>query len=112
MNELGKLKNDEKEKIIDWIYRLQLTSKHGKNLEYTIIRVDFIDVPPEHYGFRGSSLSKHENGKELISEYESAHIAQTYSALCCLLLLGDDLKRVDRKAILTALKLSQQKDGR
>lgn len=53
-----------------------------------------------------------ENEKEIVSEFESAHIAQTYSALCCLLLLGDDLKRVDRKAVLTALKLCQQEDGR
>jgi len=35
----------------------------------------------------------------------------TYTALASLLILGDDLKRVDKKGILTALRSLQQPDG-
>jgi geranylgeranyl transferase type-1 subunit beta len=73
-----------------------------------------LEVPPESYGFRGSFLSQMdpETKVDVISEYESAHIAQTYSALCCLLILGDDLERVDREAILSAVGACQHEDGR
>lgn len=34
LNELNNLNKEEMDKIVDWIYRLQLTSKHGKILIY------------------------------------------------------------------------------
>ncbi|KAI6233171.1 Geranylgeranyl transferase type-1 subunit beta isoform X2 [Aphelenchoides fujianensis] len=94
-----KLDADAKKRLIDWIYTLQITSHN--------------EVPPESYGFRGSIQSVRDaaTGEERISEYESAHIAQTFSALCCLLMLGDDLQRVDRIAVLSAVKACQMRDG-
>uniref|UniRef100_A0A7S2TT83 Prenyltransferase alpha-alpha toroid domain-containing protein n=1 Tax=Lotharella oceanica TaxID=641309 RepID=A0A7S2TT83_9EUKA len=35
----------------------------------------------------------------------------TYSALCALRILGDDLKKVDKKAIVSSLKLLQRENG-
>ncbi|KAM3718411.1 Geranylgeranyl transferase type-1 subunit beta [Dirofilaria immitis] len=87
--------------------------------------------PKEAYGFRGSlGFSKpswykaeiHGGGdadpaKSDISTtancflYDSAHISQTYVALCSLLILGDDLSRVDRKAILEGVCCDQLSDG-
>src|SRR4051812_5727125 len=36
----------------------------------------------------------------------------TYTALCSLLILGDDLSRVDRGAIINTLQFLQKEDGR
>ncbi len=36
----------------------------------------------------------------------------TFSALNCLLTLGDDLSRIDRKSIVSSLKVLQLHDGR
>jgi geranylgeranyl transferase type-1 subunit beta len=47
-----------------------------------------------------------------MSVYDQGHIAMTYVALNMLLILGDDFKRLNRSAILTALKYLQQPDGR
>uniref|UniRef100_A0A158QN68 Protein geranylgeranyltransferase type I n=1 Tax=Haemonchus placei TaxID=6290 RepID=A0A158QN68_HAEPC len=43
--------------------------------------------------------------------YSSANLAQTYSALLCLAILGDDFKRVNKVALLNTLKKSQKGDG-
>uniref|UniRef100_A0A1I7W358 Prenyltransferase and squalene oxidase repeat family protein n=1 Tax=Loa loa TaxID=7209 RepID=A0A1I7W358_LOALO len=87
--------------------------------------------PKEAYGFRGSlSFSKPswydtgncgggdvnlaKSGTATTSNYflyDSAHISQTYVALCCLLILGDDLSRVDRKAVLEGICYDQLSDG-
>ena len=44
--------------------------------------------------------------------YDSGHIAMTYTGLASLLLLGDDLSRVNKRACLTGLKALQLEDGR
>lgn len=36
----------------------------------------------------------------------------TYTALCCLLILGDDLSKVNKKAVLNGLRSLQLDDGR
>ncbi|CAG9536281.1 unnamed protein product [Cercopithifilaria johnstoni] len=87
--------------------------------------------PKEAYGFRGSfGFSKplwyeagHYGGGDVVPIksdnsitkncflYDSAHISQTYVALCSLLILGDDLSRVDRKAVLEGICCGQLSDG-
>ena len=36
----------------------------------------------------------------------------TYTALCCLLILGDDLSKVNKKAVINGLRSLQLDDGR
>lgn len=43
--------------------------------------------------------------------YDSGHVAMTYTALCCLIILGDDLSRISRKAIAAGLTKLQLEDG-
>ncbi|KAK0394763.1 hypothetical protein QR680_000923 [Steinernema hermaphroditum] len=86
----------QREAIIEWIYLLQLDSRSG--------------CFPHAYGFRGSMSSAAVAG-EGWCKYDCANLAQTYSALCCLLILGDDFSRLDAQAILTGVKLSQLEDG-
>ncbi|CAD5212416.1 unnamed protein product [Bursaphelenchus okinawaensis] len=99
LDQMGDLPAERKRDMIEYLYRLQITSKN--------------EVPSESYGFRGHIYSYLDpvSNTEVISEYESAHIAQTYSALCCLLILGDNLEQVDRTATLSALRQCQQPDG-
>ena len=49
---------------------------------------------------------------ESVTEYECAHIAMTYTALASLVILGDDLRRVNKPAVIEGLKALQLPDGR
>jgi geranylgeranyl transferase type-1 subunit beta len=99
---LGVWDNDElmlslnlsKQKIINWIYRLQRTSN---------------DVPPAQVGFQGGTFLG--TSTKVGEEYNQGHIAMTYTALCTLTALGDDLSRVDKAGIVNGLKALQRKDG-
>lgn len=43
--------------------------------------------------------------------YEAAHLAMTYTGLCCLLILGDDLSRVNKAAVIDGVRQLQQPNG-
>jgi len=45
-------------------------------------------------------------------EYDHSHLAMTYTALCTLAALGDDLKRVKRKEIISSIRQLQLENGR
>ncbi|KAJ1361645.1 Geranylgeranyl transferase type-1 subunit beta [Parelaphostrongylus tenuis] len=83
------LTEDRRKSIIDWIYKLQVSSS-GR-----------------FCGFRGclDVAIGHTNA------YITSNLAQTYSALLCLTILGDDLKGVDRAAVLETVRKSQKDDG-
>ncbi|KAJ2449849.1 geranylgeranyl transferase type-1 subunit beta [Coemansia sp. RSA 2336] len=94
---LGKL-NDvlpakQRSEMIDWVYAQQIPN-----------------CQPGYGGFRGGSLFG-PHGCCKYTPANSGNLAATYSALCSLLLLGDDLSRVDRPAILKTLKYLQQESG-
>lgn len=83
------------------------------------------------FGFRGSSfigapfephkvcdlrslfdlLTIYKEKNETQYPYDMHHVSMTYSAICTLLTLGDDLKRLNRKAIIRSLKNLQQPNG-
>ncbi|WKX95939.1 hypothetical protein Q1695_012414 [Nippostrongylus brasiliensis] len=90
LGELDQLLTDERrQSIIDWIYKLQISGA-GK-----------------FCGFRGCVGF----APNVAEEWTSGNLAQTYSALLCLAILGDDFKHVDREAILRTLTVSQKDDG-
>ena len=96
------LDREGKEKYIEWIYSLQvLPNSSGSNLDQC--------------GFRGSPTVGNYYDPVKASQddlvYDSGHIAMTYTALLSLLILGDDLSRIDRKAILSGLRKLQLPDG-
>ncbi|XP_064474603.1 geranylgeranyl transferase type-1 subunit beta-like [Ornithodoros turicata] len=92
---------EDKEDIIEWIYSLQvLPSPDGSNLS--------------RCGFRGSPASCVSKGSSNTGElhrFDGGHIAMTYTALVTLIILGDDLSRVNKAAITSGLKALQQKCG-
>ncbi|ORX52707.1 putative geranylgeranyl transferase beta subunit, partial [Hesseltinella vesiculosa] len=102
LNALDDLSDQNKANWIDWIYAQQIVpSEDGQN--------------DGHCGFRGSSWSgRSYDPKASSCEYQafdSSHIANTYTALLSLGLLGDDYSRVDRDAIVRTIGYLQQQDG-
>lgn len=95
-----------RQNYIDWIYAQQvLPDQKTTNMDRCGFRGSpHMGVPfdPEY-----SRVSDH-------TEYpmDEGHIAQTYVSLCCLLILGDDLSKVNKKGIIGALRGLQKKDGR
>ncbi|XP_072440173.1 geranylgeranyl transferase type-1 subunit beta isoform X2 [Chiloscyllium punctatum] len=92
----------DKTSIIEWIYSLQVLPTEDKsNLD--------------RCGFRGSSHlgipynHLKDNGSHHL--YDSGHIAMTYTGLASLVILGDDLKRVNKEACLAGLGALQLEDG-
>lgn len=80
---------EERAKQIDWIY---------------------LHLLPNKRGFRGSlnaSLPVSAAG----SRYDAVHLPATYFAISTLLVLGDDLSRIDTDAIMQELSDLQQDDG-
>ncbi|KAM7540731.1 hypothetical protein Aperf_G00000043810 [Anoplocephala perfoliata] len=69
-------------------------------------------------GFRGSSfigtplnLCDEEISKYLTLPYDSCHVTTDYSALISLLVLGDNLERVNRQALVDGIKSLQNING-
>jgi len=91
-----------KEDIVNWLYAQQILPSND-------------DGDMSRCGFRGAPClggSFNEMGVQSnMNKYEDGHIAMTYTALCCLLILGDDLSRVNRTAIINGLKSVQLDNG-
>lgn len=88
LNCLNELSEETKLNAIDWIYTLQVSGAGSRS------------------GFQGSSTIPKEAPK-----YQCGHLAMTYTGLATLLILGDDLSRVDKKSIIEGMKACQNPDG-
>ncbi|CAF90463.1 unnamed protein product, partial [Tetraodon nigroviridis] len=91
----------DKNVMIEWIYSLQvLPTEDQSNLS--------------RCGFRGSSymgIPYSTKGPGVSHPYDSGHVAMTYTGLCSLLILGDNLSRVNKQACLAGLRALQMEDG-
>jgi len=88
--------DDMREDIIGWVYNL-------------LINRDTDDT--SRCGFRGSSTFKLESGDHPTHLHDYGHIAMTYTALAILVILGDDLSRIDRESLCAGLRSLQLSDG-
>ena len=94
-----------RQQTVDWIYSLQVVP--GK------------DQPEQHsenFGFRGSPFYGYPfdaqcTASDRVAEHDQGHLAMDYCALSLLAVLGDDLSRIDRPAILAKVRQLQQEDG-
>lgn len=112
---LGRLDllDKHREEYINWIYLFQILPNQD-------------DESLERCGFRGSlaatlSLESHSPshvGRSVnigtVSSHplDTSHITMTYAAINTLLILGDDLGRLQRKGILAGVKALQLENGR
>ncbi|KAJ3126124.1 Geranylgeranyl transferase type-1 subunit beta, partial [Physocladia obscura] len=96
---------------IDWIYAQQVVPSWDLVAQ---------EQPPNNvswqiFGFRASpSSGRPFLPNQTLSEYwphDTSHIAMTYTALTTLVILSDDLSRVNREAIVQSLKHSQTPSG-
>ena len=96
--------------IIEWIYALQVVSDlkgHAGFKGGTFLGGSFPrDNPEEEDDSTGDPLG--DQNWQLLNQ---GHIAMTYTALCTLCALGDDLSRVDKASIIQALQALQLTDG-
>lgn len=129
LNALDTVSPEEKAALCDWIYSLQIEPKPGGYCvwicvwsgKYTRSKTHFALVTGcendidelRKCGFYGSHTLIFKGCEdENVSEYNVGHLAMTYSCLITLLILGDDLGRVNKTAILKSVKYLQNKDGR
>ena len=121
LRELGLSKTS----LIEWIYRRLLvgegvvegavviaeessSSSSSSSSSTLVIQDDHPTTQPNStIGFVGGSFL---TGCER-TEYSQGHIAMTYTALCTLKTLGDDLQRVPNKEIIHSLRALQREDG-
>ncbi|RKP36320.1 protein geranylgeranyltransferas-like protein type I beta subunit [Dimargaris cristalligena] len=91
------LTDDQRQGHIDWVYAQQVTPA--------------ITTVPGTHGFRGGPFDGPLDDRVNGVNYVTANLATTYSALLSLVILGDDLARVDRKAIVRSMTYLQQPNG-
>ncbi|XP_026749937.1 geranylgeranyl transferase type-1 subunit beta [Galleria mellonella] len=97
LGSISSISLDLSSRIIEWIYSLQV-HPNEENGDMSIC------------GFQGSStvnipLDPANN------HYRCGHLAMTYTGLCMLLTLGDDLSRINRKALVEGVKVLQREEG-
>lgn len=100
LNSLDAIRPYERDQIIDWIYAQQILPHRSGEESYC--------------GFRGGGYLGAPFDPSKVSSpipYDGCHVAMTYTALATLLILGDDLSRVNRPAIIKSLRTLQLKDG-
>lgn len=100
LNSLDVLSEVRRREICDWIYRYQVISNESSEYECS--------------GFQGSSTIniKNSDPKQCGSEkYKWGHLAMTYTGISMLITLGDDLSRLNRKAIIDGVAAVQRSDG-
>lgn len=93
----------DRQKMIDWFYLAMITPEASDS-----------DPSPdllEKCGFRGSTALKISETCLPTHEYDHGHVAMTYTAIASLIILGDDLSRVNRTAVLAGIRALQLKDG-
>lgn len=88
LNSLHDLSKETKLEAIEWIYRLQVTGAGPRS------------------GFQPSTTIPKD-----IPEFQCGHLAMTYVGLATLLILEDDLVRVDKKSIIEGVQACQNPDG-
>jgi len=98
LERLHTLSDEMKKEIIEWVYSYQIVpSKSG----------------PKTGGFVGSSTLNIANSDENCGthRYKWGHLAMTYTGIAILVTLGDDLSRLNRKAIVEGVAAVQRSDG-
>uniref|UniRef100_A0A182IUM4 Geranylgeranyl transferase type-1 subunit beta n=1 Tax=Anopheles atroparvus TaxID=41427 RepID=A0A182IUM4_ANOAO len=98
LNSLDLLPDSFQQDIVNWIYKLQVVPKPGERAYGGIQGSSTFDVTgtPESCG---------------LQLYRWGHLAITYTGIAILVALGDDLSRLNRKAIVEGVAAVQRDDG-
>ncbi|XP_037960592.1 geranylgeranyl transferase type-1 subunit beta [Teleopsis dalmanni] len=99
LNSLHLLTPQMRKDIIEWIYT-------GL--------VEPYENEPCRGGFQGSRVKINSDDKQLLDSircYQWGHLAMTYTSICVLITLGDDLSRLNRQSIVDGVATNQRSDG-
>lgn len=97
-----------KKEIIEFIYSNQCTSNTSSE-EKSSADTNFGFFGGPYLGF--DSYQPEEDAIDKQNPYYTGNLVYTFPALCCLIMLGDDLSRVNKSAIIKGLKLLQEENG-
>ena len=98
----------KREALIEYIYSNQCLSKHSSDENSSNgINYGFLGGP--YLGFQNQDHSTLKSLEK--NPYYTGNLVYTFPALCCLIMLGDDLSRVDRKGISKLMKKLQLDNG-
>lgn len=115
MDVLGRLDLLEKHRTeyIDWIYLFQIVpNPDGKYLERCGFRGSLAATQALHSQDSSQFGNGRNNGSFSHHRLDTTHITMTYAAINTLLILGDNLSRLQREGILAGLKALQLENGR
>lgn len=100
LNSLSLINDKLRSEIIEWIYSTQVIPASDDETTG---------------GFMGTTTLNVKSDDPLIlknlSKYKYGHLAMTYTCLATLVTLGDDLSRVDKKAVIKGVEASQNENG-
>lgn len=99
-----RLTQSDKDDIIEWIYSYQVNIHRTQEHSYTT-GDESDERGVGHAGFRATSMI--DSGIPL----DCGIITMTYCALATLVILGDDLERVDKKSIIAGIRHLQLYNG-
>ena len=88
---------DSRAHIVDWLYSCLVSSEEEDSVSWS--------------GWRGSTTLRLSDTSLPSHEHDQGHIAMTYTALACLIILGDDLSRVPRTSVLAGVRALQLPNG-
>ncbi|KAJ3041288.1 Geranylgeranyl transferase type-1 subunit beta [Rhizophlyctis rosea] len=94
---------EERSGWVEWVYAQQVHPNEGREV-----------ATQKQCGFRGAPYAGavfDSTNSKVCNPYDTGHLAMTYTALAILIILGDDLSRVNREAIVSSMKDLQQADG-
>ncbi|KAE8741270.1 hypothetical protein FOCC_FOCC013192 [Frankliniella occidentalis] len=103
LDALDQLTPEKKEHIREWVYHLLIQAKESDG-----------DDEVARWGFQGASTLILPPATGVIDNsepYACGHVSMTYTGLGTLLILGDDLSRVNRKVVAAGVRACQQSDG-
>ena len=103
LDSLDLVEND-KAGMVAWLYRCLISPSvgHDDEADQEVLA---------KCGFRGSPALKLSSDSLPSHPYDHGHIAMTYTALASLLVLGDDLSKLNRKAVIAGVRSLQLPDG-
>uniref|UniRef100_H2YT30 Prenyltransferase alpha-alpha toroid domain-containing protein n=1 Tax=Ciona savignyi TaxID=51511 RepID=H2YT30_CIOSA len=102
LDALDAIPDKDKQEIIEWIYTLQVVGNKAKSSAFNCV-FNCRDIIYFSFCYTESM--------ETTNNYDCSHIAMTYTGLASLLILGDDLRRVNKHACLEGIKALQLPDG-
>merc|ERR1719320_1843011 len=103
LDSLDLVEND-KAGMVAWLYRCLISPSGGHDDEAD-------QEVLAKCGFRGSPALKLSSDSLPSHPYDHGHIAMTYTALASLLVMGDDLSKLNRKAVIAGVRSLQLPDG-